>query len=64
VDNLYNASQYVEKKMITDDSFNMDDKRWDEMIQSGIEKGDLESTEVCEGILEDMLNWDKLLPGM
>jgi hypothetical protein len=49
VDNLYNASQYVEKKMITDDSFNMDDKRWDEMIQSGIEKGELRVPRCVKG---------------
>lgn len=64
LDNLYNARQYVEKKMVSDEFFNMDDKKWDEMIREATEKGYLRSTKDCEGILEDMLNWNKLLPGM
>lgn len=64
MDNLYNAREYVEKKMIKDEFFNMDDKKWDEMIREATEEGYLQSTKECEGILEDMLNYDKLLPGM
>ncbi|XP_078149068.1 uncharacterized protein LOC144544432 [Carex rostrata] len=62
MDNLYNAREYVEKKMTKDEFFNMDDKKWDEMIQEATEEGYLQSTKECEGILEDMLNYDKLLP--
>lgn len=64
MDNLYNAREYVEKKMTKDEFFNMDDKKWDGMIQEATEEGYLQSTKECEGILEDMLNYDKLLPGM
>ncbi|KAJ3692513.1 hypothetical protein LUZ60_012863 [Juncus effusus] len=62
IDNLYNARQYVEKKMISDEFFNMDDKKWDDMIREATEKGFLKDTKECEDILEDMLNYDNLLP--
>ncbi|KAK9106670.1 hypothetical protein Syun_022681 [Stephania yunnanensis] len=63
IDNLYNARQIVEKRMMSDEYFNMDDKKWDEMIKEATEKGYLKDTVECEGILEDMLSWDNLLPG-
>lgn len=63
IDNLYNARQYVEKKLMKDEFFNMDDRKWDEMIREATEKGFLKDTKECEEILEDMLSWDKLLPG-
>ncbi|OUZ99870.1 Ribosomal protein S24/S35 [Macleaya cordata] len=62
IENLYNARQIVEKRMAKDEYFNMDDKKWDEMIKEGVEHGFLKDTKECEEILEDMLNWDKLLP--
>ncbi|KAJ4973702.1 hypothetical protein NE237_006876 [Protea cynaroides] len=62
IDNLYNARQYVERKMMKDEYFNMDDRKWDEMIKEGVEHGHLKDTKECEEILEDMLSWDNLLP--
>ncbi|XP_010252921.1 PREDICTED: uncharacterized protein LOC104594356 [Nelumbo nucifera] len=62
IDNLYNARQIVEKRMVKDEYFNMDDRKWDEMIKEATEKGYLKDTKECEEILEDMLSWDKLLP--
>lgn len=59
---LYNARQYVEKKMKADESFNMNDTKWDEEIKKATEKGQLSNMKECEDILEDMLHWDKLLP--
>ncbi|KAI5000530.1 hypothetical protein ZWY2020_005119 [Hordeum vulgare] len=59
---LYNARQYVEKKMKDDESFNMNDTKWDEEIKKATEKGQLSNMKECEDILEDMLHWDKLLP--
>lgn len=63
LDDLYNARQYVEKKMKSDEFFNMDNTKWDEMIKEAMEKGHLSNMKECEDILEDMLHWDKLLPG-
>ncbi|KAJ1691476.1 hypothetical protein LUZ63_015631 [Rhynchospora breviuscula] len=62
LDNLYNARQYVEKKLIKDEFFDGDDKKWDEIVRKVTEDGLLQNTKDCEGILEDMLNYDKLLP--
>ncbi|XP_008809168.2 uncharacterized protein LOC103720963 [Phoenix dactylifera] len=62
IQDLYNARQYVEKKLMSDEYFNMDDRKWDEMIREATEKGYLKDTKECEEILEDMLSWDKLLP--
>ncbi|KAM0862589.1 hypothetical protein ACQ4PT_045160 [Festuca glaucescens] len=38
--NLYNARQYVEKKMKKDELFNMDDTKWDAMIKKSTEERD------------------------
>ncbi|PKI48337.1 hypothetical protein CRG98_031285 [Punica granatum] len=48
--------------MAKDQYFNMDDKKWDEMIEEAVKHGYLQDTKECEQILEDMLSWDKLLP--
>lgn len=64
IDDLYNARDIVVKKMASDEYFNMDDRKWDEMIEEATEKGFLKDTKECEEILEDMLSWDKLLPGI
>ncbi|KAL2479075.1 Ribosomal protein S24/S35 [Forsythia ovata] len=62
IDDLYSARDIVVKKMAGDPYFNMDDKKWDDMIAEAVEHGYLKDTRECEAILEDMLNWDKLLP--
>ncbi|KAL5700293.1 hypothetical protein ACHQM5_025753 [Ranunculus cassubicifolius] len=62
IDDLYNARQVVVERMIKDKYFNMDDKKWDQMVREGIENGHLKDTKECEEILEDMMSWDKLLP--
>lgn len=64
IDNLYNAKDIVIKKMVQDEYFNMDERKWDEMIKEATDKGFLKDTKECEEILEDMLSWDKLLPGI
>ena len=63
LNDLYNASEYVEKKIKSDEFFNMDDTKWDSMIKEATDKGHLTNMKECEDILEDMLHWDKLLPG-
>uniref|UniRef100_A0A0A9DWG3 Uncharacterized protein n=1 Tax=Arundo donax TaxID=35708 RepID=A0A0A9DWG3_ARUDO len=63
LNDLYNARQYVEKKVKGDEFFNMDDTKWDMMIKEATDKGHLGNMKECEDILEDMLHWDKLLPG-
>ncbi|XP_039002673.1 uncharacterized protein LOC120129170 [Hibiscus syriacus] len=62
IDNLYSARDIVQKRMVKDEYFNMDDQKWDEMIKEAVEHGYLKDTKECEEILEDMLSWDKLLP--
>ncbi|KAG9450528.1 hypothetical protein H6P81_010493 [Aristolochia fimbriata] len=62
IENLYDARSIVVNRMRKDEYFNMDDKRWDEMIKEATEMGYLKDMSECERILEDMLNWDKLLP--
>ncbi|KAH0454069.1 hypothetical protein IEQ34_018393 [Dendrobium chrysotoxum] len=59
---LYNAREYAEKKMMKDEFFNMDDRKWNEMIKEEIQQGFLNDTRECEQILEYMLSMDKLLP--
>ncbi|KAK7399911.1 hypothetical protein VNO78_11107 [Psophocarpus tetragonolobus] len=62
IDNLYNARDVVMKRMVQDEYFNMDDNKWDDIVEDGIKHGFLRDTKDCEEILEDMLSWDKLLP--
>ncbi|CAK9329967.1 unnamed protein product [Citrullus colocynthis] len=62
IDDLYNARDIVMQKMVKDEYFNMDDKKWDELVKDGMNHGILKDTKECEAILEDMLSWDKLLP--
>ncbi|KAK2647948.1 hypothetical protein Ddye_015437 [Dipteronia dyeriana] len=62
IENLYNAKEDIVKKMVEDEYFNMDDKKWDEMISEAVQDGYLKDTRECEEILEDMLSWEKLLP--
>lgn len=63
LDDLYNTPEHVMKKMSENEFFNMDDKKWDDMVREGIQHGFLKDTKECEEILEDMLKWDTLLPG-
>ncbi|XP_062218922.1 uncharacterized protein LOC133918853 isoform X2 [Phragmites australis] len=62
LNDLYNARQYVEKKVKSDEFFNMDGTKWDVMIKEATDKGHLSNMKQFEDILEDMLHWDKLLP--
>ncbi|CAD6235396.1 unnamed protein product [Miscanthus lutarioriparius] len=62
LNDLYNARQYVEKKIKNNELFNMDDSKWDAWMNEATDKGCFTNMKVCEGILEDMLYWDKLLP--
>lgn len=62
LNDLCDAKEYVVKKMMQDQYFNMDDKKWDEMVKEAMEHGFIKDTKECEEILEDMLSWDKLLP--
>lgn len=64
IKDLYNAKEYVVKKMAKDKCFNMDDKKWDDLVSEAIQHGHLKDTKECEAILEDMLSWEKLLPGV
>ncbi|CAI0396728.1 unnamed protein product [Linum tenue] len=63
IDDLYSARDIVVKRMMKDEYFNMDDKKWDEMVNEAMGHGIIKDTRECEELLEDMLNWDKLLPG-
>ncbi|XP_052192801.1 uncharacterized protein LOC127801593 [Diospyros lotus] len=62
IDDLYNARDIVMKRMMKDEYFNMDEKKWEGMIKEATDHGFLKDMRECEGILEDMLSWDKLLP--
>lgn len=62
LDDLYYAKQHAVKKITSQKYFNMDDKRWDEIVREGVERGVVQDTRECQEILEDMLHWDKLLP--
>ncbi|KAF9667574.1 hypothetical protein SADUNF_Sadunf15G0037500 [Salix dunnii] len=62
LNDLCDAKEYVVKKMMQDQYFNMDDKKWDEMVREAMDHGFIKDTKECEEILEDMLSWDKLLP--
>lgn len=63
LEDLYNSPEYVKKKMQSNEFFNMDERKWDVIVRDGIRHGILKDTKECEEILEDMLHWDKLLPG-
>lgn len=62
IDDLYNARDIVMKRMVKDEYSNMDDKKWDDMVDEAIKHGYMKDTKECEEILQDMLSWDKLLP--
>ncbi|TYK28450.1 28S ribosomal S35 [Cucumis melo var. makuwa] len=62
IDDLYYAKNLVMERMAKDEYFNMDDKKWEDIVQDAVNHGILNDTKECEAILEDMLNWDKLLP--
>ncbi|XP_021747652.1 uncharacterized protein LOC110713514 isoform X1 [Chenopodium quinoa] len=62
IPDLYNAKDIVVKRMMEDEYFNMDDKKWNAIIKEATEKGFAKDMRECEEILEDMRDWDKLLP--
>ncbi|KAL6988158.1 hypothetical protein U1Q18_013905 [Sarracenia purpurea var. burkii] len=62
INDLYNARDIVMKRMVKDEFFSMDDKKWEDMIKEATDHGFLKDTKECEAILEDMLSWEKLLP--
>ncbi|GAA0164761.1 ribosomal protein [Lithospermum erythrorhizon] len=62
IEDLYSARDIVMKQMSSDPYFNMDEKKWDDMIGEAVEKGYMKDTKECENIIEDMLKWDNLLP--
>ncbi|KAL8514141.1 hypothetical protein ACS0TY_013316 [Phlomoides rotata] len=62
IEDLYDARDVTIKRMASDPYFNMDDKKWDDMIKEATEHGYLKDTRECEEILEDMLKWENLLP--
>ncbi|KAK9921430.1 hypothetical protein M0R45_029939 [Rubus argutus] len=62
MDDLYNAKDVVVKKMVKDEFFEMDDKKWDGIVEEAIKHGIMKDMKECEAVLEDMLSWDKLLP--
>ena len=63
-DNIYDARNIVVKKLVKDEYFNMDEKKWDDIVEDAVKRGFVKDTRECEEILEDMLSWDKLLPGI
>lgn len=62
IENLYDARDIAMKRMVEDGNFNMDNRKWDEMIKEAIDEGDLDDTKECEEILEDMLMWENVIP--
>lgn len=62
IPDLYNAKDIAVKRMMEDEYFNMDDKKWNAIIHEATEKGYARDMRECEEILEDMRDWDKLLP--
>lgn len=64
INDLYDPKGYVVKKMREDEFFAMDDKKWSEVVQDGVKLGIFKDPQECAEILEDMLHWDKLLPGI
>ncbi|KAG6470759.1 uncharacterized protein LOC122032201 [Zingiber officinale] len=62
IDNLYNAREHVEKKLMKNKHFNVNDQKWDDFVRDATEKGFLKDTKECEDILEDMVDYRKLLP--
>lgn len=64
IPDLYNAKEIVVNRMMEDEYYNMDDQKWNAIVQEATEKGFARDMRECEEILEDMRDWDKLLPGI
>ncbi|XP_074285678.1 uncharacterized protein LOC141611129 [Silene latifolia] len=62
IPNLCSAKDVVVKRMLQDEYFNMDDKKWNAIVDEAKQQGYVDDPKECEEILEDMLYWDKLLP--
>jgi small subunit ribosomal protein S35 len=64
IDDLYSARDIVTKKMVKDEFFNMDERKWDGLVKDAVQHKIMKDTRECEEILEDMLSWNSLLPGI
>lgn len=64
IPNLCNAENYVVNSLLEDEFFSMDDKKWGSIVQEASKFGLARDMKECEEILEDMRDWDKLLPGI
>ncbi|MED6137263.1 hypothetical protein PIB30_063504 [Stylosanthes scabra] len=53
IDDLYNARDVVMKRMAKDEFFNMDENKWDEIVEDGVKHEILRDTKESEEILED-----------
>ncbi|CAO2824296.1 unnamed protein product [Amaranthus hypochondriacus] len=62
IPNLCNAENYVVNSLLEDEFFSMDDKKWGSIVQEASKFGLARDMKECEEILEDMRDWDKLLP--
>jgi small subunit ribosomal protein S35 len=62
VENLYNATEYTEEKLLDDGHVEMDAETYDEVVKEMQEKGHVIDQQSLEELVEDMTNWDKLLP--
>ncbi|KAK1279666.1 hypothetical protein QJS04_geneDACA002978 [Acorus gramineus] len=64
IDNLYNARDYVVKKMMREDEYWVfDQKKWDQYIEEEkIELGYVKEIAERDTALEKMLSWDKIVP--
>lgn len=64
IKDLYNVRDIVIKRLLKDEYFNMDDKKWDDIVCEVMDKGYVRDMRECEEILEDMFYWDKFLLGI
>lgn len=62
IENLYNATEYTEDKLLADGPVEMDAETYDEVVKEMQEKGHVIDQQSLEELVEDMTNWDKLLP--
>lgn len=62
IENLYNATEYTEDKLLADGPVEMDAETYDEIVKEMQEKGHVIDQQSLEELVEDMTNWDTLLP--
>lgn len=63
IEEVVTAKETIVRRMKADPLFNMDDRKWDAMMNKATQGGHLQHLKECEDILDDMQNQDKLLPG-